>query len=79
VTQDKAWLARAAARRIFEAMSRINKDSETKKSGSRSERLAGALRENLRRRKAQERARGESQATGTAQKPAPARRDDPVR
>ncbi|MFZ0100667.1 MAG: hypothetical protein WB475_07620 [Pseudolabrys sp.] len=60
-------------------MSRMNKDSETKKSGNRSERLAGALRENLRRRKAQERAREESQATGTAQKPEPARRDDPVR
>jgi len=57
----------------------MNKDSETKKSGNRSERLAGALRENLRRRKAQERARGESQATGTAQKPEPARRNDPVR
>jgi hypothetical protein len=76
---SKGWLARGAARRIIEAMSRINKDSETKKSGSRSARLAGALRENLRRRKAQERAREESQATGTAQKPAPARRDDPVR
>jgi hypothetical protein len=79
VTQDEGWLARGAARRIIEAMSRMNKDSETKKSGNRSERLAGALRENLRRRKAQERARGESQATGTAQKPEPARRDDPVR
>jgi len=79
VTQDKGWLARGAARRIIEAMSRMNKDSETKKSGNRSERLAGALRENLRRRKAQERARGESQATGTAQKPEPARRNDPVR
>ena len=60
-------------------MSRMSKDSETKKSGNRSERLAEALRENLRRRKAQERARGESQATGTAQKPGSARRDDPVR
>jgi hypothetical protein len=60
-------------------MSRRNKDSETKKSGSRSERLAEALRENLRRRKAQERARGESTATGTAQKPEHPRRDDPVR
>ena len=79
MTQDEGWLARGAARQIIEAMSRMNKDSETKKSGNRSARLAGALRENLRRRKAQERARGESQATGTAQKPEPARRDDPVR
>ena len=79
MTQDEGWLARGAARRIIEAMSRMNKDSETKKSGNRSERLAGALRENLRRRKAQERARGELQATGTAQKPEPARRNDPVR
>jgi hypothetical protein len=76
--QDKGWLARRAAWHIIEAMSRMNKDSETKKSGNRSDRLAGALRENLRRRKAQERARGGSEATGTAQKP-PARRDDPVR
>jgi hypothetical protein len=38
-------------------MSRNNKNSETKKSGNRSERLALALRENLRRRKAQERGR----------------------
>ena len=79
MTQDEGWLARGAARQIIEAMSRMNKDSETKKNGNRSARLAGALRENLRRRKAQERARGESQATGTAQKPEPARRDDPVR
>jgi hypothetical protein len=79
VTQDKGWLARGAARQIIEAMTRMNKDRKTKKSGNRSDRLAGALRENLRRRKAQERARGESEATGTAQKPEPARRDDPVR
>jgi hypothetical protein len=82
VTQGKGWLARGATRQIIEAMSRMKKDSETnetKKDGNRSERLAEALRENLRRRKVQERAREESQATGTVQKPEPARRDDPVR
>jgi hypothetical protein len=40
-------------------MTRAGKnDSHEKKSGSRGERLAAALRENLRRRKAQERGRG---------------------
>jgi len=39
-------------------MTRNNKTGEAKKNGNRSERLALALRENLRRRKAQERGRG---------------------
>jgi len=45
-----------------EAMNRNNKSGDTKKSGNRSERLALALRENLRRRKTQERGRGVSPA-----------------
>jgi len=60
-------------------MDRTHKGNETRKNGKRSERLAGALRENLRRRKAQERGRGASQTTGTAEKPGQTRRDDPVR
>jgi hypothetical protein len=46
------------------------------KSGSRDERLAAALRENLRRRKAQERARAEAPASAKKEKPAPARDDE---
>jgi len=72
-------LPRPALAQIIEAMNRTDKGKEAGKSGSRSERLAGALRENLRRRKAQERARGEAQATGTAEKPGQTRRNDPMR
>jgi hypothetical protein len=74
-----ASLARVAAGQIIEAMKRTHKGNETRKDSNRNERLAGALRENLRRRKAQERAREESQTTGTAEKPVQTRRDDPVR
>jgi hypothetical protein len=38
-------------------MTRADDDRKTKPSGARAERLAAALRENLRRRKAQERER----------------------
>ena len=74
-----ASLARVADGQIIEVMNRTHKVSETRKNSNRKERLAGALRENLRRRKAQERARGESQTTGTGEKPVQTRRDDPVR
>jgi hypothetical protein len=74
-----ASLAWAAAGQIIEVMHRTDKGNQTRKNSSRNERLAGALRENLRRRKAQERARGESQTTGTAEKPGQTRRDGPVR
>jgi hypothetical protein len=60
-------------------MSRTDKDKKTKKNANRSERLAGALRENLRRRKAQERARGDTETTGLAETTEPERRDNPVR
>jgi len=72
-------LAWTAAGQIIEFMDRTRKGNETRKNGSRNERLAGALRENLRRRKAQERGRGDSQPAGTAEKPVQTRRDDPVR
>ena len=52
-------------------MTRAGDDGKTKPSGSRSERLAAALRENLRRRKAQARSRSARQAP-----PAHAPRDD---
>jgi hypothetical protein len=60
-------------------MSRTDKEKKTKKNANRSERLAGALRENLRRRKAQERAREDAETAGPAEKPEPAHRDNPVR
>jgi hypothetical protein len=49
-------------------MSRNNQNSEAKKNRNRSERLALALRENLRRRKAQERARGQPPAIDAPKK-----------
>jgi hypothetical protein len=55
------------------AMTRAGDDEKTKPSGSRAERLAVALRENLRRRKAQERERRAREAP-EARGPAP--RDD---
>jgi hypothetical protein len=60
-------------------MSRLGKDeNKANKSGGRRERLAAALRENLRRRKAQERRRGLPPEPGTAPK-GPVPRDDRVR
>jgi hypothetical protein len=55
-------------------MARMHKDSAPKKNASRSDRLAVALRENLRRRKAQERAREESQPA-EPKKPGPVPRE----
>ena len=52
---------------------------KSSKSGSRDKRLAAALRENLRRRKAQERARAEAPASGTDAKPDQAAEDDESR
>ena len=60
-------------------MKRPPKDSEIKKNGSRAARLAGALRENLRRRKAQERARSAPVATDRPEKPGPVPDDEPRR
>ena len=55
-------------------MTRVGEnDKKAKKSGGRSQRLAAALRENLRRRKAQERARNAPQAPESR---SPAPRDD---
>jgi hypothetical protein len=58
----------------------MTRDSENerkaKKPGGRGQRLAAALRENLRRRKAQERQRGAEPGPGARSEPAPAPRDD---
>jgi hypothetical protein len=51
-------------------MTRADDDRKTKPSGARAERLAAALRENLRRRKAQERERRAREAP-EARGPAP--------
>ncbi len=51
-------------------------DKKPKKSGGRSARLAAALRENLRRRKAQERSRDVPPAPGPSIKSTPAPHDD---
>ncbi|HEY2755389.1 MAG TPA: hypothetical protein VGJ01_06550 [Pseudolabrys sp.] len=49
------------------------------KSGGRDDRLAAALRENLRRRKAQERARASAPAPVTSEKPDQEEEDDESR
>jgi hypothetical protein len=49
------------------------------KSGGRDDRLAAALRENLRRRKAQERARASAPAPVTSEKPDQEQEDDESR
>ncbi len=54
-------------------MTRAGDDEKTKPSGARAEHLAAALRENLRRRKAQER---ERRARETPEARGPAPRDD---
>jgi hypothetical protein len=54
-------------------------DKKPKKTGSRSARLAAALRVNLHRRKAQERRRGEESAPGEPIRPGPAPNDDKAR
>jgi len=60
-------------------MSSSDRNNETKKEKGRSERLAGALRENLRRRKAQERARGDARPVGTTEKQEDGLNEDPAR
>ena len=58
-------------------MTRVGEnDKKAKKSGGRSQRLAAALRENLRRRKAQDRGRGAEPVPGARTKPAPEPHDD---
>ena len=54
---------------------RDKKDGKTGNAGSRAGRLAAELRENLRRRKAQERGRVASQAAVRPIKPGPHRSD----
>jgi len=71
-----ASLARREAAHIMPIMKRPAKDSVKKKDGNRTARLAGALRENLRRRKAQERARNAPAATDAPEKPGPVPGDD---
>ena len=56
-------------------MTRAGDDGKTKPSGGRAERLAAALRENLRRRKAQERERHAREAP-EARGPAPREEKD---
>ncbi|HEY5217344.1 MAG TPA: hypothetical protein VIJ17_10695 [Pseudolabrys sp.] len=51
-------------------------DKKPRKSGARAARLAAALRENLRRRKAQERGRGAEPAPDARSGPAQAPHDD---
>jgi len=53
-----------------------SKGGKSGHSGSRDERLKAALRENLRRRKAQERARSAAPAPEARPKPVPPPRDD---
>ena len=55
------------------------KPKKPKQSGRRSDRLAAALRENLRRRKAQERQRAAPLAAAPAAKADPAAHDDEIR
>ena len=54
------------------------KPKKPKQSGRRSDRLAAALRENLRRRKAQERQRGAPPAPAQPAKANPAPHDDKI-
>lgn len=72
--QGKGSSCEAAGLADNDAMTRAGKNHQKPdKSGGRSERLAAALRENLRRRKAQERQRG---APESRPKSAPAPHDD---
>jgi hypothetical protein len=59
-----AQLAECAGGRIMRQMGRVGDNNDAKKTGNREGRLAAALRENLRRRKAQERGRSAPPATG---------------
>jgi hypothetical protein len=82
VAQGKAQLAWRQDRPINNAMTRAGgNDRKSGKSGGggRGERLAAALRENLRRRKAQERGRGAQNTPEPRAKPGLAPRDDQTR
>jgi hypothetical protein len=70
VTQGNDAACEAVAAVDNAAMKRAGDDEKTKPSGGRAERLAAALRENLRRRKAQERKRSAREAP-PARSPAP--------
>lgn len=73
-----AQLAERAGWRIMRQMGRVGDNNDAKKAGNREGRLAAALRENLRRRKAQERGRS-APATESPKKPGSAPREDPIR
>ena len=60
-------------------MSTRENGNKTGKSSKRDERLKAALRENLRRRKAQERARGASATVDAPEKPVVVPQDDKIR
>jgi hypothetical protein len=75
--QGKDAILLAVSRRDNDRLTHMGENGKKSgKSGSRDKRLAAALRENLRRRKAQERARAETPASGTGKKPGQARKDD---
>ena len=74
-----AQLAERAAGRIMRQMGRVGDNNDAKKTGNREGRLAAALRENLRRRKAQERGRSAPPATESPKKPGSAPREGPIR
>lgn len=74
-----AQLAERAGGRIMRQMGRVGDNNDAKKSGNREGRLAAALRENLRRRKAQERGRSAPSATESPKKPGWAPREGPIR
>ena len=74
-----AQLAEHAGGRIMRQMGRVGDNNDAKKAGNREGRLAAALRENLRRRKAQERGRGAPPANESPKKPGSASHEDPIR
>jgi len=74
-----AQLAERAGGRIMRQMGRVGDNNDAKKTGDRGGRLAAALRENLRRRKAQERGRNAPPATKIPNKPGSAPREDSIR
>lgn len=74
-----AQLAGRTSGRIMRQMGRVGDNNDAKKTSNREGRLAAALRENLRRRKAQERGRSAPPATESPNKPGSAPREDPIR
>jgi hypothetical protein len=73
VAQGKGAACEAGCAADNAAMKRTGGDKKTKAAGGRAERLAAALRENLRRRKAQER---ERRARRSLESLVPAPRDE---